>query len=111
MFLLADKINFGDSLLVLLIGMLTIFAVLTVIVLTVVAYVKILNAVQGKKKEAVKNEPAPAPKVESAPAPVAQTNDLEIVAAISAAISAIYASESVTGEVPPFRVKSILLRK
>ena len=109
MFLLADKINFGDSLLVLLIGMLTIFAVLTVIVLTVVAYVKILNAVQGKKKEAVKSEPAP--KVESAPAPVAQTDDLEIVAAISAAISAIYASESVTGEVPPFRVKSILLRK
>ena len=109
MFLLSDKINFGDSLLVLFIGMLVIIAVLAGLVLTEVAYVKILNAVQNKKKEAVKSEPAP--KVESAPAPVAQTDDLEIVAAISAAISAIYASESVTGEVPPFRVKSILLRK
>ena len=35
--------------------------------------------------------------------------DAEIVAAITAAISMMYAAESEDGEVPPFRVKSIIL--
>ncbi len=107
MYLLANKIGFGDSLLVLFIGMSVIFLVLAILVVTVIAYVKALNAVQNKDK--VK---APAPvAVAPAPEPVAVASDDEIVAAITAAIAIIYASESETGEVPPFRVKSILLRK
>ena len=44
-------------------------------------------------------------------APVANVaSDEETVAAIMAAITAYYMSESASGEVPPFRVKSIILK-
>lgn len=104
-FLLASAdFNFGHSLLVFLIGMLVIFFVLATLVLTVMAvsgFFRIGDKISSKKK---------AKQVEvKAEQPVsAVSNDAEIVAAITAAISMIYASESECGEVPPFRVKSII---
>lgn len=98
------------SLLVLLIGMLVIFFALAIIVCVVLGYSGIFRALDRLKKE----KPAPAA-AESAPAStpaeeMAADND-EIVAAITAAVYAVLSAESEDGDVPPFRVKSILAIK
>lgn len=99
------------SLLVLLIGMLVIFFALAIIVCVVLGYSGIFRALDRRKKE----KPAPAA-AESAPAIApaeerAATDDDEIVAAITAAVYAVLSAESEDGDVPPFRVKSILAIK
>lgn len=103
-----------DSVLVLLIGMLVIFLVLTIIIFVVKSYVgvfKLLDAM--KKKGDKKEEPKPQVKevqpVVEKPVQVATSND-ELIAVITAAITAVYAQSTDDGEVPPFRVKSIFLK-
>ena len=58
----------------------------------------------NKKPVSVPNEAA-----EESESEISTDADAEIVAAITAAISMMYAAESEDGEVPPFRVKSIIL--
>ena len=93
------NVNFVDSLLILVIGMAVIFIALAILIFTVNGCSLFFRLVDKKKK--------PEKKVEEVVAtPV--SNDEEVVAAIMAAITAVYASESDDGEVPPFRVKSII---
>ena len=98
-----------DSLLVLLLGMLIIFLVLTVLIFVVKGYVGVFSLFSKKdKKEKVEKK---VEQVVPVATPVATaSNDEETVAAIMAAITAYYMSESANGEVPPFRVKSIILK-
>ena len=102
-----------DSLLVLLIGMLVIFLVLTTLIFVVKGYVGFFKLVdfvkkpKNKKVEQPKEEPKT---VAENQAPVAVANDDELIAVITAAISAVYAQTTDDGEVPPFRVKSIFLK-
>ena len=108
--LCAITVTPADSVFVLLIGMLVIFAVLTVIIFVVKGYVgvfKLLDKCKSKKES--KKVATPAPVVEET-APVAVQSDDELIAVITAAIAAVYAQSSDDGEVPPFRVKSILLK-
>ena len=93
------NVNFGDSLLILVIGMAVIFIALAILIFTVNGCSLFFKLVDKKKKSEKKVE-----EVVVSP----KTNDEEIVAAIMAAITAVYASESDDGEVPPFRVKSII---
>lgn len=98
------KITIPDSLLVLLIGMVIIFAVLAILIGTVYAYVGVfkgMDKIKAKKSEKKKTEE---------PAPKSEVNDEELAAAIAAAIAVVYASESEDGEVPPFKVKSIIAK-
>lgn len=106
MLLSVSDINFGDSLLVLVIGMLIIFAVLAVLVLTVLAYVKFFKMMDARKG-VVEKKPSVVPQA-PVQAVAQHSDDAELVAAITAAISLVLASESETGEVAPFRVKSII---
>ena len=92
------KVDFLDSLLILVIGMAVIFTALVVLILTVNGCSLFFKLTGKKKKAEVKTEPVV----------VEENNDEEIVAAIMAAITAIYAEESDDGEIPPFRVKSII---
>ena len=97
------KISIPDSLLVLLIGMVIIFSVLAILIGAVYAYVGVfkgMDKIKGKKSKNKKEEP----KAETA----ANVNDEELAAAIAAAIAIVYASENEDGEVPPFKVKSII---
>ena len=102
------ELNFADSLLVLLIGMAITFLALAILVIAVIAYENLFKLFdkKGNKKKS-------APEAAVADAVEADTDtsaaDTEIVAAITAAISMMYAAESEDGEVPPFRVKSIIL--
>ena len=103
----------SDSLLVLLIGMLTIFLALTVIIFVVKGYVGVFKLMDLSKKrkseKQTKKVAVPEVEVEEVATPVA-SNDDELIAVITAAISAVYAQTSEDGEVPPFRVKSIFLK-
>ncbi len=96
-----------DGVLVFLIGMCVVIAMLAVLIIVVKLYCAVVNLIGKKeeKKPEVKPKEEVAPIVE--PAPVV-SNDEEIVAVISAAIAAVYASQNESGEVPPFRVKSII---
>lgn len=94
-------------------GILTVFAVLTLIwgALELLKYFFYTIPEQKKKdqtKTAPKNEPAPVAPVVSAP--VAASNDEEIVAAIIAAITAARADEGISPTVG-FRVVSFKKRK
>ncbi|MGN1094794.1 MAG: OadG family transporter subunit [Eubacteriales bacterium] len=110
---IGEKLGFGFQ--TLLLGMVTIFAILFIIYISIIILGKIMSASkkcsekskQNKKKKATDipapvAAPAPAPVKESAPAPVSTTqNDEELVAVIAAAIA------SYTGEpVSKFRVVS-----
>ena len=91
-----------DSLLVFVIGMLIIFLALTIIIFVVLGYVGVFKLADRKTAK-------PAPKPEISPeTEVAGSDDAELVAAIMAAVTAVMASESKSGEVAPFRVKSIV---
>lgn len=91
-----------DSLLVFVIGMLIVFLALTIIIFVVLGYVGVFKLADRKKAK-----PAPKPEI-SSETEVAGTDDAELVAAIMAAVTAVMASESKSGEVAPFRVKSIV---
>lgn len=93
-----------DSLLVFVIGMLIIFLALTIIIFVVLAYVGVFKLADKTKKK-----PAVVPESETEGEPVAASaDDAELVAAIMTAVTAVMASESKSGEVAPFRVKSIV---
>ncbi len=95
------KVDFGDSLLILVIGMATIFTALIVLILTVNGCSLFFKLANKKKK--AKSEV----KVETVTVSN-NSNEEEIVAAIMAAITAVYAQESDDGDIPPFRIKSII---
>ena len=78
---LADKLSYGGTMV--LIGMLTVFAVLTLIMLSLYAFKFFFHDLAQKKKAA----PKVVQSVEAAPVTVSKTNDEEIVAAIAAAIA------------------------
>ena len=104
--LAASDMTFLDSLLVLLIGNCVVLLALAFLVLVVLCYSGFLNKVLAKKKT------PPAKTVEEVSVPEIDdtAEQEELVAVISAAIAAMYASESDDGEVPPFRVKSIIAK-
>ena len=110
--LCAQTVNWTDSLLVLLIGALVVFFVLAVLIVVVKAYVAVLKLLDlGKNKDKkVKQEVQPKVTEEQVAQPTAVSNDDELIAVITAAISAVYAQTTDDGEVPPFRVKSIFLK-
>ncbi len=96
-------INALDSLLVFVVGMLMVFLALVIIIFVVLGYVGVFKLADKAKGK------APAPAIEeTAKDEIVATNDDELVAAITAAVAVVMASESPTGEVAPFRVKSIL---
>ena len=102
--LFSVDLTFSDSLIVFVIGMIIIFLVLAVLVLTVMAYVgvfKLFDRKKSNKKDESVSESAASDQA-------ANQDDAELVAAISAAIAAVYAAEAPDGEIPPFRVKSII---
>jgi sodium pump decarboxylase gamma subunit len=94
--------NFGDILLyggqMLLIGLLTVFSVLTLLWVALVGF-KLLfhDLASGRKKKEVKNESAPAPQASTV------TDSGEIIAVIAAAIAM---AESECGGNKSFRVVS-----
>ncbi len=77
----ADKLSYGGTML--LIGMLTVFAVLTLIMFSLYAFKFFFHDLAQKKKAVPKVVQA----VETAPVTVAKSNDEEIVAVIAAAIA------------------------
>ena len=77
----ADKLSYGGTML--LIGMLTVFAVLTLIMLSLYAFKFFFHDLAQKKKAT----PKVVQVVEAAPVTVSKSNDEEIVAAIAAAIA------------------------
>lgn len=104
--LAASDMSFLDGLLVFLIGIAVTVLALAFLVLVVLGYSALLNKILDKKKAkpAELNEEVSVPEINDA------AEQEELVAAISAAIAAVYASESDDGEVPPFRVKSIIAK-
>ncbi len=101
--LLASKIT--DGLLVFLIGNLVVVAALAFLVIVVMGYSGLLNKILDRKKTVKPVEQKSAPV--AAPAPKAQaSNDTEVVAAITAAITAIYESEN-NGQAPQFTIKNV----
>lgn len=107
--LCAVAVSPADSVLVLLIGMLVIFSVLTIIIFIVKGYVGFFKLMDLSKKPKVEKK-ATTVEVKEEPVAIATTNDDELIAVITAAIAAVYASSSDDGEVPPFRVKNIFLK-
>ena len=77
----ADKLSYGGTML--LIGMLTVFAVLTLIMLSLYAFKFFFHDLAQKKKAT----PKVVQSVEAAPVTVSKSNDEEIVAAIASAIA------------------------
>ena len=103
MYFCSSDLTFADSLLVLFVGMAIVFLALAILVVAVIAF-KLFDKKGNKKPVSVPNEAA-----EESESEISTDADAEIVAAITAAISMMYAAESEDGEVPPFRVKSIIL--
>lgn len=104
--LAASDMSFLDSLLVFLIGVGVVLLALAFLVLVVVGYSALFNIILDKKKA----KPTEVKEDVSVPEIDDTAEQAELVAAISAAIAAVYASESDDGEVPPFRVKSIIAK-
>lgn len=104
--LAASDMSFLDGLLVFLIGNAVTVLALAFLVLVVLGYSGLLNKILDKKK----TKPAEVKEEVSVPEIDDTAEQEELVAAISAAIAAVYASESDDGEVPPFRVKSIIAK-
>lgn len=96
-----------DSLLVFVVGIVMVFLALAIIIFVVLGYVGVFKLADKAKQNG--NAPMPTEAVETN-VPI-ETNDEEVVAAITAAVALVMASESPTGEVAPFRVKSILRKK
>ena len=76
------------------VGMLVVFSGLVILI----ACITIMTTITGRKKAAKAPEAAPAPKAAPAPAPAAaepepETDDGEIIAAITAAIAAVWQTE------------------
>lgn len=93
---LGDKLMYGGQMI--LIGMLTVFAVLVVLWIALVLFKFFFHDLaSGKKKKEIKAESAPAPQVHAA-------NDDEIIIAVIAA--AIAMAESECGSNKSFRVVS-----
>ena len=105
-------VNLLDALMYSLLGVVIIFSMLTVLIISVLVYRMVFDLMSGKKNSEKKNEVKEQPKVETKqPEAVAVTSDDEIAAVIGA-VMAIYYSETATGGKPaPFRVKSILRLK
>ncbi len=101
-----SDMSFLDGLLVFLIGNVVVLLALAFLVLVVVGYSILFNKLLDKKKTklAEANEDIAVPEIDDA------AEQDELVAAIGAAIAAVYAGESDDGEVPPFRVKSIIAK-
>ncbi len=104
--LLSSDFTFADGLLVLVVGMVVTFLVLALVIFVVKGYVLLFKVTDKKSK----NEAKTAPEKKAVAVTDTVDADEEVVAAITAAIAAVYATESTDGEVPPFRVKSILLK-
>ena len=103
----ASDMSFWDGLLVFLIGNVITVLALAFLVLVVIGYSALLNKLLDKKKtKSVESsaETSAVPEIDDA------AEQEELVVAISAAIAAIYSSESENREVPPFRVKSIIAK-
>ncbi len=95
------NVTFPQSFLIFVIGMAVIFIALAILIFTVNGC-SLFFKIFGKKDKKDKKT------VHTVDVETIVTNDEEIVAAIMAAITAIYASESDDGEAPPFIVKSII---
>ena len=82
----------SEALTMVVMGMVMVFAVLAIIMIVLL----IMERVFANKKEEAKKEVAPKPVVVSEPAPVVQTveDDGAVIAAITAAISAMLAAEN-----------------
>lgn len=97
--LAANGMAFGDRAkeagIMVILGMVMVFSVLAIIMAILIIMERIFaqKATSGEVKKA---EPKPAPKAPEAPAPVAQTveDDGAVIAAITAAISAMLAAEN-----------------
>lgn len=104
--LAVSDMSFLDGLLVFLIGNCVVLLALAFLVLVVLGYSGLLNKILDKKKA----KPAEVKEEVSVPEIDDTAEQEELVAAISAAIAAVYAGESDDGEVPPFKVKSIIAK-
>lgn len=96
-----------------LLGILTVFAVLTIIWGSLEVFKYVFYTLPEKRKKAAKTESAPTPAVtESAPVvqPVVYSDDRAVVAAIIAAITAAREEEGIPSSVP-FRVVSFRKKK
>jgi len=94
----------SEGFIVFFMGLLVIFAVLTILILFFMT-LKLLN---GSGKKSQKAQAPKTPVIEVAPQPtVVVENDDEIVAAITAAISCVLSAETKSGEVTPFVIKKI----
>lgn len=103
----ASDMSFLDGLLVFLIGNCVVVLALAFLVVVVIGYSSLLNKLLDKKKAKpveASAETSAAPEIDDA------AEQEELVAVISAAIAAVYASESESGDVPSFRVKSIIAK-
>ncbi len=102
--LAASDMSFLDGLLVFLIGNVITILALAFLVLVVIGYSALFNKIFNKKEP----ESVEASKEVIEPEVDDTAEQEELVVAISAAIATMYFSESVDGEIPPFRVKSII---
>ena len=98
--------SIGDAALIALMGILFVLLVLVVLVALLVLFNKVFGLIEKKasgagKKKATESAP------DSAQAQSFEEDGEEVVAAIVAAISCIYAEESGENEPPPFTVRRI----
>ncbi len=94
-----DKLNFGEALLILVLGMLIILAVLSILI----GLLYIINAVI-RRIEKPKKEPA---KTADNHAAEPVEYDEEVVAAITAAVTCIMQEERGETVIAPFKIKKI----
>lgn len=106
------KMNFGERLLtgllvfVLGLGMVFVVLFLLIAIIKAVAYLQNLPAKIAAKKSGAVTVTEPVKEI-PAPAVAADTDEDEVVAAITAAIAAYYGAEAVETSDLPFRVRSI----
>ncbi len=106
------KMNFGERLLtgllvfVLGLGMVFVVLFLLIAIIRAVAYLQNLPAKIAAKKSGAVTVTEPVKEI-PAPAVAADTDEDEVVAAITAAIAAYYGAEAVETSDLPFRVRSI----
>ena len=98
-----DNFTVTDSLLVALIGILVVFAVLSIIILLLWAQSKIFQAIDNKKAKPSTAVVSPQPSKNSA----TQENDDELVAAISACIYAMLEEDETVDSDAEFVIRKI----
>ncbi len=95
-----EKLNFGEALLILVLGMLIILAVLSILI----GLLYINNAVIRKIEKQPKKQPAKAADNHAAES---VEDDEEVIAAVTAAITCIMQEERGETVIAPFKIKKI----